>query len=168
MANIAYNANKISFENIFFICYNWNSQVNLGLSMLFPKLLFKNTFFVSFPYCVIRKAKVERRIYHFSGYNKNFLWNLNLNIKFNILICIKVVFSGLRYFLATESPLKIMRNAFYFTLKALFVLKIFKFLFWLFGHVGKQLDKKTNVDFKFYGKQLITIHTFPNISSSKR
>ena len=35
---------------------------------------------------------------------------------------------GLRQLLATESPLKIMKNAFYFTLKALFVLKMFKFL----------------------------------------
>ena len=37
----------------------------------------------------------------------------------------------------TESPLKMMKNAFYFILKALFVLKIFKFLLWLFGHVEK-------------------------------
>ena len=36
-----------------------------------------------------------------------------------------------------ESPLKMMKNAFYFILKTLFVLKIFKFLSWLFGHVGK-------------------------------
>ena len=36
--------------------------------------------------------------------------------------------SCLRQFLATESPLKIMKNAFYFTLKDLFVLRIFKFL----------------------------------------
>ena len=36
--------------------------------------------------------------------------------------------SGLCEFLATESPLKAMKNAFYFTLKAIFVLKIFKFL----------------------------------------
>ena len=36
-----------------------------------------------------------------------------------------------------ESPLKMMKNAFYFTLKALFVFKIFKFLSWLFGHVEK-------------------------------
>ena len=36
-----------------------------------------------------------------------------------------------------ESPLKMLKNAFYFTLKALFVLKIFKFLSWLFGHVEK-------------------------------
>ena len=38
------------------------------------------------------------------------------------------LFKGLRQFLAYESPLKMMKNDFYFTLKALFVLKIFKFL----------------------------------------
>ena len=37
----------------------------------------------------------------------------------------------------TESLLKIMKNAFYFILKALFVLKIFKVMPRLFGHVGK-------------------------------
>ena len=31
-----------------------------------------------------------------------------------------------------------LKNAFYFFLKALFVLKIFKFLSWLFGHVEKK------------------------------
>ena len=36
-----------------------------------------------------------------------------------------------------ESPLKMMKNAFYFILKAFFVLKIFKFLSRLFGHIGK-------------------------------
>ena len=36
--------------------------------------------------------------------------------------------SGLRQSLATESPLKVMKNAFYFILKALFVIKIFQFL----------------------------------------
>ena len=46
----------------------------------------------------------------------------------------------LRQFLATERPLKMMKIVFYFTLKVLFVLKIFKFLSWLFGHVEKQLD----------------------------
>ena len=33
-----------------------------------------------------------------------------------------------------ESPPEMMKNAFYFILKALFVLKMFKFLSWLFGH----------------------------------
>ena len=36
-----------------------------------------------------------------------------------------------------DSPSKVMKNAFYFILKALFVLKIFKFLSRLFGLVEK-------------------------------
>ena len=52
----------------------------------------------------------------------------------------KGTLSGLRQFLATDHPLKIMKNSFYFTSKALFFLKIFKFLFWFFGHVAKRLD----------------------------
>ena len=39
---------------------------------------------------------------------------------------IKGALLGLKQFLATESPLKMMKNAFYFTLIALFVLNIFK------------------------------------------
>ena len=67
-----------------------------------------------------------------------------------ILLMLKGTLSGLRRFLATESLLKTVRNAFYFTLKALFVLQIFKILSWLFGHVTKRLDKKGWVNFKFY------------------
>ena len=40
----------------------------------------------------------------------------------------KGTLEGLIQLLATESPLKVMKNAFYFTLKALFVHMIFKFL----------------------------------------
>ena len=42
-----------------------------------------------------------------------------------------------------DIPSKMMKNAFYFILKAIFVLKIFKFLSWLFGHVKKtaQLER---------------------------
>ena len=65
-----------------------------------------------------------------------------------------------------------MKNAFYFTSKALFVLKIFKFLSWLFGRVEKWLNQKDKVRFKIYdnttwltsncNKQIL-----PNISKSK-
>ena len=41
---------------------------------------------------------------------------------------IKGTLSSLRPFLAIKSPLKMMKNAFYFTLKAFFFLKIFEFL----------------------------------------
>ena len=54
----------------------------------------------------------------------------------------KGALSGLRQFLTTDSPLKMTKNAFYFTSKALFVLKIFKFLSWL--------------------KETIAIHVLPN------
>ena len=39
-----------------------------------------------------------------------------------------------------------MKNAFYFMLKALFVLEIFT----LFGYVEKRLDKKVDVNLKIY------------------
>ena len=45
-----------------------------------------------------------------------------------IINILKGALSVLRQFLANESPLKMMKNAFCFTSKALFVLKIFKFL----------------------------------------
>ena len=58
---------------------------------------------------------------------------------------------GLRQFLSTKSPLKTIKNVFYFISKALFVLEIFKLSSWLFGHVAKRLDKKDKVNFRFYG-----------------
>ena len=38
-----------------------------------------------------------------------------------------------------------LKNAFHFILKALVVLKIFKFFVILFGHLGKRLDKKSKI-----------------------
>ena len=40
-----------------------------------------------------------------------------------------------------------MKKALYFTLKALFILEIFQFLFWNICHLGKRLDKKAKVNF---------------------
>ena len=62
----------------------------------------------------------------------------------------KVFLESLREFLATESPLKMMENAFFFTLKALFVLKVFKFLSSLFTHAEKMAWLKEKVNFKIY------------------
>ena len=65
-----------------------------------------------------------------------------------------------------------MKLSFSFTYKALFVLKIFNFLSWTFGHTAKWLDKKDKVNFKFYGvtawlKKTIVMHILLNISRSK-
>ena len=43
-----------------------------------------------------------------------------------------------------------MKNAFYFMLKTLFVLEIFTFLSRLFSYTEKQIDKKVMVTFKIY------------------
>ena len=45
-----------------------------------------------------------------------------------MLLNLKGALLGLKQFLANESPLKTMENAFYFTLKAIFVLAVFQFL----------------------------------------
>ena len=59
------------------------------------------------------------------------IWRL-YGWKFSLKQIIDILFKGpllgLRRFLATESPLKVMKNTFYFMLKVHFVLKIFKFL----------------------------------------
>ena len=66
---------------------------------------------------------------------------LTLNIRLN-------AYSQVWDSLATESHLKLMKNALNFSLKSLFVLNIFKFLSWFFGHVEERLDQKDQVDFK--------------------
>ena len=65
-----------------------------------------------------------------------------------------------------------MKNAFCFTLKDLFVQKIFEFLPRLFGHAEKCIDYKDKANFKIYN--VITwltnncnAHILPNISRSK-
>ena len=64
-----------------------------------------------------------------------------------------------------------MKNAFHFTLKALLILKIFKFLSLIFGYVEKRLDQKDKVNFKTYDftTQLTNnrIHILTNITESR-
>ena len=76
---------------------------------------------------------------------------------------LKGALSDLKQFLVTGSPLKFMKNAFYFTLKALFVVMMFKPIFWS--------CRKLRLTSKFItsksGKETITIHVLHNISRSK-
>ena len=59
--------------------------------------------------------------------------------KFLLEDTLKSTLSGLGQFLVTESPFKMMKSTFYFTLKAFCVLKISKFLSWIFVCVEKRL-----------------------------
>ena len=60
---------------------------------------------------------------------------------------LKGALSSLRRFFGNWKPFENDEKC-YFTLKVLFALKIFKFLFWLFGHVEKRLDYKDKLNFK--------------------
>ena len=59
--------------------------------------------------------------------------------------------TGSKTITSNWNSLKMVKNVFCFILKAFFVLKILKFMFWLFGHVGKGLDKKVEFNLKIYG-----------------
>ena len=79
----------------------------------------------------------------------------------NLLINFKGAPSSPRQFLTIWNPLETMKYVFYL---ALFVLKIFKFLSWIFV-------RKLRLILKFLtsqtGKQIITINILPNFSRSK-
>ena len=79
--------------------------------------------------------------------------------------------SDLRQFLTTENPLTMMKNAFHFMLKALFVLKIFTFFVLIFWSCRNGLMKKLSLISKFMTSQAaqktITIHILPNLRKSK-
>ena len=70
-----------------------------------------------------------------------------------------------------EIPLKVMKNAFYFILKALFVLKISSFCHGVLVIKKNGLIRKIRLILKFMtsqpGLQTIAIHIFPNISQCK-
>ena len=63
-----------------------------------------------------------------------------------------------------------MKNAFYFTLKALFILKIFTFLSRRFCYAEKRLGQKDRVNSKICGVtnlETVTINILPEISRSR-
>ena len=64
------------------------------------------------------------------------------------MLFLKGALSGVRQFLTTERPLKLMKNVFYFTSKALSVLKILSFCLDFLVVYQNGLIKKVN--FKFY------------------
>ena len=59
----------------------------------------------------------------------------------------------MRQLLTIDNPLKKMKNAFYFMLKALLVFEIFTFLSRHFGYKDKQFDKMTMVNLKIMTSQ---------------
>ena len=60
-----------------------------------------------------------------------------------------------------------MKNAFYFTLNALFVLETINFCPDFFGHVGKRLDKKAKVNFKEINGLIRNVNFFKHHAETK-
>ena len=80
--------------------------------------------------CYIFLQKVPLLVFNRS-LKKPLLWKYSEQV-----FCLfKDALSGLRQLLATE-----WKNAIYFTLKAFFLLKMFKSLSWHFGHVEIRID----------------------------
>ena len=93
--------------------------------------------------------------------------NANKKLKVGLSPCKKSFFICFN-----ESPLNMMKNVFLFHIsKALFTLKIFKILYWLWSYRKTALIRKLMLISKFVtsqtGQQVITIHILPNISRSK-
>ena len=93
--------------------------------------------------------------------NKDFLQNTPVTI----------ALSGLRQFLAAESLLKMTKKAFYFTIKPLFVLKIFKLCLYFSVMQENGLIGKIKLISKFMtsqpDQQAVKINILTNISRSK-
>ena len=121
-------------------------SIKNGILKNFPKFLGKDSFFVV---CQVESYRnvlnLSCRRLAFTSYKKETPTQV-LSLEFWKIF--NDALSGLRQISTTEKPLKMIKKGFYFALKSLFVLKIFKVLYWLFGHLEKQLDCKDNVDFK--------------------
>ena len=102
---------------------------------------------------------------------KNFAWftgkylSWSLSLKLDCHLPKKLVlFTWLK---ALEKRWKVLFISSFYTFYTLFVLKIFKFLSQLFGHVGKTAWLISKFMTSQPGLQTIAIHILPNISQSK-
>ena len=128
----------------------------------------------------IIKARKEEKLskmtpsFRLDLYYQGFIWKCGVRQVQNTNTCIviKGTLSGLRQFLATKSPLKTMKSAFYFTLEALFFLKILSFYIDFLVVYKNGLIRKIKLILKFMtsqpGSQTIVIHILPSISRHKR
>ena len=129
--------NKSLIDRSFKICNNWNSFHNDIESIKFS--LIKNAYLPFLKYLNVKFSSNQNQFKDTSDFyyfKLSYIGNLSHHIKNKLSkLCkefckekvnIKGALSGMRQFFATESHLKMMKNIFYFSSKALFFLKIFK------------------------------------------
>ena len=151
--------NKIFLNSVH--CYSWlYEQLASSRNLLSYGTKYSRMNQVKFVKDSLSKIWSEFPLGHVLEYFVQYVDNPCSVLQRKDFIEIKGALSSLRKFLRTESPLKMMKNAFYFTLKARLVLKIFKFLSWIFGHVEKRLDWRDKVNFKIYDVTTWLTNTF--------
>ena len=119
---------------------HWIKHTRISLGIKFHLKLTILTFWTTFtqkgyfPWKT-KKASItlEFCMYRVSPYSRTLTFQKN----FFIIYC-------------EESPSKMMKNTFYFILTALSVLKMLKFLSWLFGHLWKTAWLERWVNFEIY------------------
>ena len=111
-----------------------------------------------------------RKFFFFISFDVHLSWKRSLKYIDHVYIKTGLSPSKNFFFICfNESPLKLMKNYFYFMLKALFVLKVIILESYRFGYVQKL--RKLMLISKFMtsqpGQKIISIHILPNISRSK-
>ena len=127
----------ISEKELKYFTYSFEKATNLGKLYFLPKTYKRLSSVPGRPVisnCATPSEKISKYLDHILKPAMQENWSY-----------IKVGLSPFKKIFAIcliESPLEMIKNAFYFILKALFHIKIFKFLPRLFGHVGKGLIRK--------------------------
>ena len=113
--------NKLSHNSR--VCSSKSERCLNVKSLAFFIFIMKTKIFIDFQICISVPLIKQFRKHQYSE-----LFNLKLDSHLPnnfFIVCIN------------DSPSKMLKNAFYFILKALFVFNIFKSLSWLFAHVEK-------------------------------
>ena len=135
---------KTSTKNLLFLPASCRTLLfkSLFSVILYNCIIMRNALFIIFGKIPFTKW-YRVWVLHCHSFHSNDTWLFSINencklknlfakvekvLTFLSLTFFKDALSGFRQFLETESSLKMVKNAFYFTLKALFVLKIFIFL----------------------------------------
>ena len=130
--------------------------LNMDNSLAIQKRILHKLHMKSFKIKIGTQPGITRNDFHIASTNYFSVWYYRDKIKtWNEIIWFTGALSGLIQFLATESTLKMMKNAFYFTLKALFILKIFKFFLDFLVIFKNDLIRKKRLISKFITSKTI-------------
>ena len=111
---------KFSINDFFSKCDQSHRNLRVWSNFL------KKSLMESFIFCAVTIPPLNKKIWLIGNLYSGIFYAMIYEPEFNFLLCLlKGALSSLRQFLTTESPLKMMKNAFNFILKAILFIKIF-------------------------------------------